>query len=64
MAGHWANWGWVSFLSYVAESKVFDRSGLDSIESAKTAKAYPVLIWASEKHDKEEMINEHMSTKK
>lgn len=63
MSMHFNNWGWISFLSYVAESKVFDKSGYDSIESAKLAKAYNVLVWASEKHDKDEIINESLNKK-
>lgn len=37
----------------MAETKIFDipGSGLDSVESVKTTKAYKVLIYASEKHD-------------
>jgi hypothetical protein len=56
MKEHFAKWGWVSFLSYIAESKVFDIAGIDSIESAKRARLYPVLVWASEKKDKEEAV--------
>lgn len=47
------NWGWINFLSSIAESKVFDipGSGMDSIECAKIAKAFKVLVFASEKKD-------------
>lgn len=56
MTAHFAKWGWVSFLSYVAESKVFDVAGFDSIESAKRAKCFNVFVWASEKKDKDETL--------
>ncbi|MBX3241027.1 MAG: hypothetical protein KIT80_16090 [Chitinophagaceae bacterium] len=53
LVAHYENWGWVSFLSSVAESKVFDipGSGLDSFKCAGKAKAYEVLTYASEKRD-------------
>jgi hypothetical protein len=64
MSAHFEKWGWISFLSHVAESKVFDRSGNDSIESAKMAKCYNVLVWASEKKDKDEAIALHYENQK
>lgn len=50
---HYEQWGWISFLSSMAETKVFDipGSGMDSIECCKRASAYKVLIYASEKKD-------------
>lgn len=59
MGAHFQRYGWVSFLSYVAESKVFDVSGSDSIDSAKNAQLYKVLVWSSEKREKEEAIASH-----
>lgn len=56
---HFKRYGWISFLSYVAESKVFDVTGFNSIDSAKNSKLYDVLIWASEKKEKEEAINDY-----
>lgn len=46
-------WGWVNFLSAMAETKIFDipGRGLDSIECAKIAKAFNVLIYASQRKD-------------
>lgn len=43
-------WGWVQFLKEIAKSKVFDivGNGKNSIECAKDAKLFDVLIWASE----------------
>jgi len=49
----------VSFLSYVAESKVFDITGMDSIDSAKKAQLYKVLVWSSEIKEKEEAIADY-----
>lgn len=50
---HYEEWGWINFLSAMAETKVFDvlGSGMDSIECAKQAKAFKVLTYASEKKD-------------
>jgi len=54
---HFDKWGWISFLSFIAESKVFDRyNGKNSIDNAKEANLYQVLIYASEKKDNETMI--------
>ncbi len=63
MALHFETWGWISFLSTIAETKIFDISGLDSIESAKRAKLYNVLVFASEKKDKEDYINAIIESK-
>lgn len=51
---YYEEWGWVDFLSAMAETKVFDipGSGLDSIECAKKAKAFKVLTYASRCKDK------------
>lgn len=35
---------------------MFDIAGLDSIDSAKQAQLYKVLVWSSEKKEKEEAI--------
>lgn len=59
MTHHFAKYGWVSFLSYVAESNVFNVTGLDSIDSAKQANLYKVLVWASERKEREETIHQH-----
>lgn len=56
---HFEQFGWVSFLSFVAESKMFDISGKNSIDSAKSSKLYEVLVWSSEKKNKEEAIAQH-----
>ncbi|MFA6060059.1 MAG: hypothetical protein WC756_17785 [Taibaiella sp.] len=47
---HMNQWGWVNFLKSVAATKVFDvaNSGLNSIDCARRAKAYDVLVAASE----------------
>lgn len=51
MIAHFEQWGWINFLSAMAETKVFDvpGSGLDSIECCKRAQAFKVLTYASEK---------------
>lgn len=59
MTEHFKKYGWVSFLSYVAESNVFNVTGLDSIDSAKQANLYKVLVWASERKEREETIQQH-----
>lgn len=50
---HYEVYGWVNFLSSIAEAKIFDvpGSGLDSIECAKRANLYKVLMYSSEKRD-------------
>lgn len=56
MSNHFEKYGWVSFLSYIADSRIFDISGMNSIDAAKHTKLYPILVWASEKKEKEELI--------
>lgn len=53
MMRHYERWGWANFLSGIAETKVFDVPGLglDSIECAKAANLFKVLMYASEKRD-------------
>lgn len=53
MIKHYERFGWINFLSSIAETKIFDipGSGMDSIDCAKRANLYKVLIYASEKRD-------------
>ena len=53
MMKHYDRWSWVNFLSGIAETKIFDvpGSGQDSIECAKQADLFKVLMYASEKRD-------------
>jgi hypothetical protein len=64
LTAHFEEWGWINFLSSIAETKVFDipGEGLDSIECAKRAKAFKVLIYASEKRDYQVALNEAYKT--
>lgn len=50
MKMHFAEWGWINFLKSIAQTKVFDVPawGVDSIECARRAKCFDVLIYASE----------------
>lgn len=50
MKAHYQQWGWVNFLKREAERKIYDipNSGLNSIECARMASAYDVLVFASE----------------
>jgi hypothetical protein len=59
LSGHFDRWGWVSFLTYVAEAGLFTvpGAGLNAIDCAKNAKLYDVLVYASEKKDHDEAIN-------
>jgi hypothetical protein len=59
LRAHYEEWGWISFLSSMSETKVFDipGSGLDSIECTKRANAYKVLMFASEKHDQNHALH-------
>lgn len=47
---HMNDWGWVNFLKSIAATKVFDiaNSGMNSIDCVRRAKAYEVLVLASE----------------
>jgi len=50
MRRHMEQWGWVNFLKEVAKTKIYDipDSGLNSIDCARRAKAFDVLVDASE----------------
>lgn len=53
---HMQDWGWINFLKEVAKTKIYDisGSGMNSIECARKAKAFDVLVDASE----EKLYNE------
>ncbi|KAA5532663.1 hypothetical protein F0919_17940 [Taibaiella lutea] len=55
---HLNQWGWVNFLKSVAATKVFDiaNSGMNSIDCARAAKAYDVLVSASEEKQYNEAV--------
>lgn len=59
---HFKQWGWVNFLKSIAKTKVFDipNSGMNSIDCARKAKCYEVLIFASEEKDYNVAINRDM----
>jgi hypothetical protein len=65
MARHYEVWGWINFLSSIAEAKIFDiaGSGKDSIECAKGANLYKVLMYASEKRDYSVAYNNSLNKK-
>jgi hypothetical protein len=65
MSKHFEVWGWVSFLSSIAEAKIFDvpGSGKNSIQCAKEANLYEVLMYSSEKRDHAVAYNNSMSKK-
>lgn len=48
MRDHMEKWGWLSLLKELAKTKVFDRPGLNSIESVRKSPAFDVLLFASE----------------
>lgn len=50
MKRHFERWGWINFLKNIASTKVFDLpgSGMNSIDCARKASAFDVLIYASE----------------
>jgi hypothetical protein len=62
---HYEEWGWINFLSSIAETKIFDIPGLglDSIECAKIARAFKVLTFASEKKDHDQAVQAAYETK-
>jgi uncharacterized membrane protein len=54
----------VNFLSFIAESKVFDRAnGMTSIDNAREAPLWDVLIYASEKKGYEAAMNKFYERK-
>jgi hypothetical protein len=61
MAALFERWGWISFLTMIAESGIFTipGNGLNAIDNAKAAKLYDVLVYASEKKDSETIVNEY-----
>lgn len=65
LKAHYEEWGWIAFLTAMAETKVFDipGKGLDSIECTKITKAYKVLLFASEKKDYSIALNEAYKVK-
>lgn len=58
---HFNRYGWLSFLSYVAENGVvFYRSnGMTNLDNVKEANLYQVLAWSSERKEKEEAIADY-----
>lgn len=58
IAKHFETWGWVNMLISIAKTKMFDiaSSGLNSIECARQASAYDVLVFASESKDYNEAM--------
>lgn len=59
VSAHMGNWGWINFLKSVATTKVFDiaNSGMNSIDCARAAKAYDVLVSASEEKQYNEAVS-------
>jgi hypothetical protein len=47
---HFDRWGWINFLKSIASTKVFDIPGsnMNSIQCARKARAFDVLVYASE----------------
>ena len=65
LKAHFEKWGWVSFLTYVAEKGTifYKYNGLSNLDNIKSTKCYNVLLWASEQKDHEEIINAHYESK-
>ncbi|TWP28441.1 hypothetical protein ETU09_05820 [Apibacter muscae] len=61
MKEHFENWGWFSFLKYVAEKGLifYKNNGKSNLENIKTTKLYDVLIWASEQTDYDGIISDY-----
>lgn len=57
MRHHFETYGWLNLLKEVAKTKVFDMSGMNSIDSARESKAFDVLIFASEEKMYTEALN-------
>lgn len=45
---HFNRFGWINFLKTIAQTKVFDLPGINSIEAARVSRLFDVLIWSSE----------------
>lgn len=59
MARHFERWGWVNFLKSISKTKEFDiqGSGLNSIQCARLAPLFDVLLYASESKEYNEASN-------
>lgn len=53
---HFNRFGWINFLKTIAQTKVFDLPGMNSIESARASRLFDVLIWASEEKGMSEAL--------
>ncbi len=51
MKDHFNRWGWINFLKSIAQTKVFDMPGINSIESARRSKLFDILVYASEEKE-------------
>lgn len=54
MKEHMDNYGWLNMLKEIAKTKVFDLTGMNSVDAVRQTKCFDVLIFASE----EKMFNE------
>jgi hypothetical protein len=65
MMKHYERWGWSNYLSSIAETKIFDipGAGIDSIECAKQANLFKVLMYSSEKRDYNVALQNSMNSK-
>jgi hypothetical protein len=65
MKKHFEHWGWVNFLKSIAKTKVFDiaGSGMNSVQCARRAKAFDVLMFASEEKEYSEAMQADFEAK-
>jgi hypothetical protein len=61
LSAHFERYGWVSFLSYVAEKGVlfYISNGKSNLDNIKETNLYEVLLWSSEQKEKEEAISHY-----
>lgn len=66
MEEHFEKWGWISFLTFVAEKGTifYRQNGKSNLDNIKHTKAYDILIWASEQKDHEEYIQAYYDSQK
>lgn len=63
---HFEQWGWINFLISIAKTKIFDlpNSGLNSIECARLAPCYDVLMYASQEKGYNEAVYADMEAER
>lgn len=61
LTDHFNEWGWFSFLKYVAEKGTifYKQNGLSNLDNIKKTQAHSILVWASEQSDYDDIIGRY-----